>query len=225
MTGDRPVRKGRPWGRAAGAPADVEIAGGDPELARSVTPGSDALLVAWRPGAGADLARAVGLAPEGDRTTELAVDALSVRADDAPERVAVNAVVLGRPPDRLGRLARRHHLEVTVDDRAVWSGRATTVVVANGQFVRAADLAPRGHPGDGRAEIQVYALGPGERAGMRRRLGTGTHVPHPAITERTGRVVGVVARSPLPLEADGVAWGRARTLEVSVLPGALRILV
>ena len=54
----------------------------------------------------------------------------------------------------------RERLLVTVDGRTVHDGPATSVVVANGQFSGTADLAPRGHPGDGRLEVQVYALRP-----------------------------------------------------------------
>ena len=40
-----------------------------------------------------------------------------------------------------------------------FSERATTVVVLVGQYLRGADVSPRGHPGDGAAEVQVYAMG------------------------------------------------------------------
>ncbi len=107
----------------------------------------------------------------------------------------------------------------------MWSGPATGVVVANGQFLRGADIVPRGHPGDGRAEIQVYAPGPGERAEMRRRLATGTHVPHPRILERTGRVIEITTAVPVRVEIDGIATEPSTRVRVTVLPAALRVLV
>ena len=86
------------------------------------------------------------------------------------------------------------------------TGRATAVVVASGQYLRGADVVPRGHPGDGRVEVQVYAVARGERAGVRGRLPQGVHLPHPDITQTTrppGRGAGGPgARSPL--EVDGV---------------------
>ena len=204
------IRKGEPWGSGASGPPDVEIEGSDADLARSVVPGRPARLVGYRPSADADLARAVGLTPGSPATTELTIDALEVAG-----RTAVNAVVFGVAPDRIARWTRRHPVEVAIDGRSAWSGSAAGIVVANGQFVRGLDLVPRGHPGDGRLEVQVYAVPPGERAAMRRRLATGTHVPHPRILERSGCVV----------EIDGVLRGHERSLRVAVLPGALKILV
>jgi YegS C-terminal NAD kinase beta sandwich-like domain len=219
------IRKGEAWGDAARRPPDVEVEGDDAALARSVVTDGAPPLVRYRPSPTADLARAVGLRPESPSGTELVLDALEVVADDGTVRRAVNAVVAGHGPDRITRWTRRHDVEVTIDGRPAWDGRATGVVVANGQFLRGVDIVPRGHPGDGRAEVQVYALAPGERGAMRRRLPTGTHVPHPQIRERSGRLVEVRWAAPRPLEGDGLEWPASRLLRVVVLPGALRILV
>ena len=59
---------------------------------------------------------------------------------------------------------------VTADGRPVGAGRATTVAVMNGQFLGDDDVAPRGHPGDGRAEVVVLAVPPKDRKAMRERL-------------------------------------------------------
>lgn len=219
------MRNGQPWGSGASRPPDLEVEGDDAELARSVVPVGPVPLVRYHPSPGADLARAVGLTPEAPGVTELTIDALEVGPNAAAGRPAINAVVLGVAPDRLTRWTRRRPFEVVIDGRSAWKGRAAGVVVANGQFLRGLDIVPRGHPGDGRVEIQVYALAPGERAGMRHRLATGTHVPHPRILERSGRVVEVETSSPVPIEVDGVAWPPRRAVRVAVLPGALRILV
>ena len=66
-------------------------------------------------------------------------------------------------------------------------------MVASGQYLRGADLVPRGHPGDGRVEVQVYAVRRGERAAMRSRLPQGVHLPHPDITQTSGRQVEIRA--------------------------------
>ena len=60
---------------------------------------------------------------------------------------------------------------------------------------------------------------------MRRRLATGTHLPHPRILERSGCVVEIEATVDLAVEIDGVLRGHERRLRVAVLPGALKILV
>lgn len=215
------MRRGETWGSPATGPPDVVVAGGDPHIARVVSDHPGARVALAEPSA-SDIASAVGLtsaASPGE--TELALDAI----DLGDGTVAVNVVVLGVPPDRLRRWHRRRALTVSVDDRPVFAGRASTVVVATGQYLRGADVVPRGHPGDGRIEVQVYALDPGQRAGMRRRLPGGTHVPHPAIVQVAGRRVDVAALRPWALEVDGCRAGRRAALRVGVRAGAWRLLV
>jgi YegS C-terminal NAD kinase beta sandwich-like domain len=230
----RPLRHGEPWGRAATGPPDVEVTGDDADLAAAAArhPGA---LVRFRPGPRSDLARALGLGPDATGTTEVAIDTLALDPDgnggagtvDAVDAVtAVNTVVLGPAPDRLRRTSRAADITVHLDGRPWFAGRATTVVVANGQFLRRADLVPRGHPGDGRAEVQVYALARRERGGMRRRLPTGTHVPHPRIAGGRARRVEVeVAGRRLPVEIDGHERGRTARLVVTLVPAAIRMLI
>jgi hypothetical protein len=95
----------------------------------------------------------------------------------------------------------------------------------NGQYLRGLDLSPRGHPGDGVAEAQLYALPPGARRAMRTRLTTGAHLPHRAITIRRARRVVVRASRPAALEVDGAATGEVTALEVTLRAGAYRLLV
>jgi hypothetical protein len=215
------VRRGEAWGRPAAAPADREVAGDDRDLAACVhaAPGA---LVRFVPTPASDLARAVGLTAGAPAAgTELPMDALVL--DDGT--VAVNAVVLGTAPDRLGRFARATEVRVAVDGAEWCTGTATTVVCLTGQWLHGHDAAPRGHPGDGRAEIQVYRLRRGERRAMRRRLGAGEHVPHPRIGQRTARRVEVASARPLPLEVDGRARPAVARLTVTVRPAAYRLLV
>jgi YegS C-terminal NAD kinase beta sandwich-like domain len=221
----RRLRPGEPWGRAASGPPDVQLTGDDADLAALVArhPGA---LVRFRPSPRSDLARALGLGPEGAGTTEVAIDALALARFDAVDVSAVNMVVLGPAPDHLRWGAQAARMTVTVDGRPWFSGRATTIVVANGQFLRRADLVPRGHPGDGWAEVQVYALARRERRSMRRRLPTGTHVPHPRVQAGRARRVDVeVSGRRLPLEVDGRGRGRTDRLAVALVPAAIRLLV
>ncbi|HKA93404.1 MAG TPA: hypothetical protein VKE97_06340 [Acidimicrobiia bacterium] len=230
----RPLRHGEPWGHAPSGPPDVEITGDDADLAALVArhPGA---LVRFYPSPGADLARALGLAPEATSSTEVAIDTLAIRiggTDDGvdgggsgEESSAVNAVVLGVPPDRLHWRARAAHATVRLDGRPWFSGRATTVVVANGQFLRTADLVPRGHPGDGWAEVQVYSLARRERREMRRRLPTGSHVPHPRIAAGRARRVDVEVRARPRVEVDGRQRGRSDRLGVTLVTASIRLLI
>ncbi len=223
------VGKGRPWERPASGPAEWHVSGDDATLAAAVRdrPGAR---VEFRPGNDSDLARALGLhdprlSDAGGATLELELDALRVVADDRAH-FAVNLVVVGVAPDRAGWRTPSPALRVRVGERVVHDGPATGVVVANGQYLRGNDVVPRGHPGDGRAEIQVYAVGRGERSGVRARLPQGVHLPHPDITQATGRHVEIRAdRRALPLEIDGVPAPRAGLVTVDVVPGAFLLVV
>ena len=196
-------------------------AGGDADLARLVRRHRGARL-GFRPDPSCDLARAVGLTPSSRGDVELPLDAVGL---DGGDELAVNLVVIGPPPDRLRWWHRRRAGTVRVDGRLAFDGRATTVVVANGQFRDGADLVPRGHPGDGRLEVQIYALPPGQRRALRRRLRTGTHLPHPRIVAASGRRAEVRWPRPRRVEVDGRRLDRRATLDTAVVPAAYTLLV
>lgn len=214
------IRKGEAWGSPVGGPPAASGAGGDAALAALVQRHPGARLE-FQPDASCDFARAVGLTPASPGAFELTLDAIAL--DDG--QLAVNAVVVGPAPDRLRRWHRRRPVTVHVDSRPVYEGRATTVIVANGQFLRGADLVPRGHPGDGRLEVQIYAVPPGQRPQLRRLLAGGGHLPHPQIATATGRRVEVVWSRPALLEVDGRAGGRRGTLGAAVVPAAFLLVV
>ena len=182
-------------------------------------------LVRFVPAGDSDLALAVGLiagsAPTG---MALPLDALTIATAPVTTQ-AVNSVVVGVPPDRLRSWHRPAGLSVEIDGTPVEAAGATTLVVMNGQYLRHLDVSPRGHPGDGVAEAQLYALPPGARRAMRTRLTTGAHVPHPAITIRRARRVVVRASRPAGLEVDGAATGEVTALEITLRPAAYRLLV
>jgi YegS C-terminal NAD kinase beta sandwich-like domain len=226
MTGA--IRPGQPWGAEASGPADLEVAGGDAALAAVVARGLADPLIAFTAEPGSDVARAVGLVagapPSG---MALPLDVFDVAVDEAPAGlVAVNSVVVGVAPDRLRPWHRPARLAVEIDGAALDAVAATTLVVMNGQYLRGLDVSPRGHPGDGVAEAQLYAVPPGTRRAMRARLATGAHLPHPAITIRRARH-GVLVRAarPVLLEIDGAPAGRATTVTVTIRPSAYRLLV
>jgi diacylglycerol kinase family enzyme len=153
--------------------------------------------------------------------TELPMDVLAL----ADGTVAVNMVVLGTSPERLGRFARRTELRIRADNRIWFNDECTTVVLAVGQWLHGIDLVPRGHPGDGRVEIQAYRLRPSERRAMRRRLAAGAHLPHPRIPTRSARRIEVEATAPVPLEVDGVTQEPVRRFTAEVRADAYRLLV
>ena len=99
------------------------------------------------------------------------------------------------------------------------------IVVAVGQWRAGLDLVPRGHPGDGRVEVQAYGLRRGERRAMRHRLAAGTHLPHPRIATRTARAVEIGTNPAVALELDGAAGAATDRVVAAVRPAAYRLLV
>lgn len=241
VPGDTPrppgLRPGQPWGTEESGPPDFDVAGGDGVLAAALRRDLPDPLVRFAPAADSDLARTIGLvagaAPSG---LALPLDVLTYAAEEAsgvpfPEcggkgtPVAVNSIVVGVPPDRLKSWHRPVGLSVEIDGAAVDAAGATSLVVMNGQYLRGLDLSPRGHPGDGVVEAQLYALPPGARRAMRTRLVTGAHLPHPAITIRRARNVLVRAARPAVFEVDGAPAGHITAVEITIRPAAYRLLV
>ncbi len=216
------IRPGEAWGEPTSEPPDLEVCGDDSDLA-AVLDTHQGALVRFRPAPSSDLARALGLAPTGAPGGMAApIDALRVD----PGGPAVNGVVLGTAPGDLRATSPGARVRVVVDGRELMAGPATTVVVASGQFFGGLDVVPRGHPGDGRLEIQVYALRRGERRAMRNRLPQGVHLPHPRIPTTTGREVEIhVGDGRLPLTVDGVRHDSVSELTVRVIPAALRVVL
>lgn len=220
------LRPGQSWGTETSDPPDVEVRGADHRLAGVLAAGVTDPLVRFVAAADSDLALAVGLVA-GAAATGLALplDALEVVGDNELVAVAVNSVVVGVGPDRLRAWHRPAALSVEIDGASVDAGKATSLVVMNGQYLRRLDVSPRGHPGDGVAEAQLYALPPGARRAMRARLATGSHLPHPAITVRKARRVLVRAARPVSLEIDGTPTGHISELSITLRPAAYRLLV
>ena len=244
--GDTPeppgIRPGQPWGTEESGPADLIVTGGDGMLASVLGPGLADPLVRFVAGPRSDLARAVGLVAGAEPTgVALPLDVLDLVAGNGFEAivpdqvhdsgpriarvVAVNGVVVGVAPDRLRAWHRPAGLTVEIDGAPVEATAATTLVVMNGQYLRGLDVSPRGHPGDGVAEAQLYALPPGARRAMRARLAVGAHLPHPAITIRRARRVTVRAARPVSLEVDGAPAGRITELQLTLRPAAYRLFV
>jgi YegS C-terminal NAD kinase beta sandwich-like domain len=215
---------GQTWGAPEHGKPDLVVKGGDGDLADSLKGTPPGVLVSFVPSPESDIARAIGLragaTPQG---LALPMDVLEL----ADGTLAVNAVVLGTPPDQLNWKHRSGDIKMRLDGHGIGLAikRATTVVVANGQFLRGLDVVPRGHPGDGRADVQLYRIGRRERKGMRIRLPTGSHLPHQSIVCRSAGYVDVTSKRALDLEIDGRAAGTATTLRATLVPARYRLLI
>ena len=208
------------------------VVGHDATLAQAAqqSPGS---VIEFIPGIDSDLALGLGFSLSGATSTELiepahqlvplvSMDALEV-SRGGKHTLAVNMVISGVLPDRGRWWHRRRWLSVFVDGKIIFSGRATTVTAANGQFFHGLDLIPRGHPGDSCIEVQILALPVGQRKAFKRRLATGTHVPHPGVIEGRGRRVEVSWRGRRSLNIDGRDQDLEDSIVVDVRPNAYRL--
>jgi hypothetical protein len=210
------IRRGEPWGSEVPRPEHLVVASDDHELAELLHAGERNPIAL----AGGDLLRTVGGRSPDDRETllhtsagrslddretllALPVDLVLVRLDDADPRPAVAHVVARSP---------------------WWSGswwRGEIVVVMNAEFVGDADVAPRGHPNDGRVEtLRTVSMPLRQRLEVRRRLPAGAHLPHPDLETRSTRATAWEFRRRRTVVVDGVHAGTARRLGVEVVPDA-----
>jgi hypothetical protein len=155
---------------------------------------------------GGDLFRTLGARPVADRDELMAfpIDLIDVSLDQDQTVVAVAHVV--------ARLSARRG--------GAWRG--PVLAVMNAEFIGEYDVAPRGHPNDGRVEtLEVTAsMSVRQRWESRRRLRNATHLPHPAISTRSVRAATFDFDVELEVFADGRLVGTARSIAVAVRPDA-----
>jgi len=191
------IRKAADWGEPVARPQGLVVVDSDAELAALVASGSSAPLAV----AAGDLHRTLGDGGDGPTVQRVPLDVLRVVADGV-ELCAVAHVV-----------ARR----------SWWRG--PIVGVFNCEHLGRWDVAPRGHPNDGRADVLEVdeAMTVRSRVQAWRRLPSGTHVPHPAIrvSQRTAETWDFA--EPLVLYVDGRRHGEVRQLTVTVEADAFHL--
>lgn len=193
------IRKGEQWGTSVPRPARLLLVASDAEAARALDDDPD------RPvGVTAgDLHRTIG-AP-GDRTDmqRLPVDLVEVVTN-------------------IGTVTALAHV---VARRGWWRG--PIVAVMNVDHLGDWNVAPRAHPNDGRIDLVEVAgaMTPRERLQARRRLRSGTHVPHPAISTRRVHEASWDFERPFGIWVDHVRIGDASRLAVRVRPDAGAVFV
>lgn len=202
-----PIRKGEPWGEVGPLPAGAVIVRTDAEARAVVTD-------ARRAGGpvpplgllGGDLCRTLG--GTGNEAHLRSGEATVVRVD-------LGAVLVD------GRL--HWFVAHLVARQSWWRGRV--IAAMNAQFLGAWDVAPRGHPNDGRLDVLDADLPLATRFQVRSRLAAGTHVPHPDIEERHVMALQVDLSKATPIYLDGESVGTASTLSIRVEPDALVCIV
>lgn len=158
---------------------------------------------------GGDLAGTLGLAPARTASSP------SLAKTGARFEVDVGAALVD------GRL--HWFVAHLVARRSWWRGRL--LVAANASFIGRWNAAPRSHPGDGR--LDVFDADPPltVRLAARRRLPSGSHVPHPQITQRRIAAAQYDLDPALDVYLDGVRLDRAQTLSLRVESGALDVWI
>ena len=199
------IRRGSTYGEHRPLPDGAPVAASDAQAAEILTElresGADPVIGLL----GGDLHRTLG--GLGDPRRLRGPDALMVPID------LVEAEFDG------GRILFVAHLLTARPFRPDWCA------VMNAEFCGDLDLAPRAHPGDGLLDIATGSVHWRERRLAARRALTGTHLPHPSLrTERVAQWSTTFDR-PVPLQIDGRAHGRSRTIRVRVLPDAARVVI
>ena len=102
--------------------------------------------------------------------------------------------------------------------------RGPITAVMNAQFIGGWDVAPRSHPNDGVVDVLVISMGLGDRMKARKRLATGTHVPHPFIAQRRVSTAEFRLR-PTKIWLDGELVTTLTDFIITVEPDALTIVL
>lgn len=201
------IRKGDPWGTPGSLPDDGVIVRTDAEARAVITAARRSNVELPVLGlVGGDLGRTCGASEREDRLRGPEAQLLPVDLGEVLVDGALHFFVA--------------HL---VARRAWWRGRV--VAAMNAQFLGSWDVAPRGHPNDGRLDLVDADLPLGDRLAARSRLPTGTHVPHPRISERRVKATQVDLAAGTQVWLDGERVGPARTLSIRCVPDALRVVV
>jgi hypothetical protein len=201
------IEKGALWGAPGSLPADGVLVRSDAE-ARHIAEAArrDSRPIPPLGLLGGDLCRTVG--GQGDERRIATGDAMRLPVDLA------SVLLDGRQHWFVAHLVAR---------RSWWTGEV--FVAMNAEWLGRFDVAPRAHPGDGLLDTLSGAPTFDDRLKARRRLRSGTHVPHPAIVERR---VGSLQRDfgrPLDIWLDGEKVARARSLSLRVEADALTCVV
>lgn len=186
------ISKGSPYGNPAELPAGASVAPDDAALAALLASGTPETVYGLD---GGDLFGSLG--GRGSVTHRYPVDLGWCELDDGTRHWFAAHLV-----------ARTH----------LWSG--PFAVVMNATHLGPWNLGPRAHPNDGLLDITYGRLAPRQRILARKRLVSGTHLPHPDLTLKRIPEWSTDFGTPRRVWADRVAIGRTRMLTVGVRPDA-----
>lgn len=193
------IRKGAAWGEQVSRPDGLVMVSSDAEIAVTVARGDPPPLLATA----GDVARSLGWPTDRPTMQRVPMDLLAV-AVDGVEHIAA-AHVLAR--------------------RSWWRG--VVVAAMNVDQFGEWNVAPRGHPNDGRFDVIDVepSMSVRDRLQARRRLPQGTHVPHPDIATASVTARAWTFARPTSVWIDGVAVGKCLELTVTIRPDAYHLHV
>ncbi|TML18960.1 MAG: hypothetical protein E6G39_02340 [Actinobacteria bacterium] len=202
------VRRNHDWGEPGPMPSNAVVMASDREVSR---------MVEWSWAAheplpavglvGGDLRRALG-GQRSSRDLQSDVDVLGAVVD-------VGSVIVD---------GTQHAFVAQVIARSRWWSGAVFAVM-NSEWLGDWIVAPRAHPGDGRFDLVEARLSIGDRIKARRRLRTGTHVPHPSIHVRTITTTDIEFGGTRSIYVDGERIGRATAMQIECHREALHVYV
>lgn len=209
--------RGSDFGRSVGVPTDVENA-----CARIVagrTQWIDLGYVRYRSFRGGEAGRyfanAAGLGFDAEVT---------VRANAAPRALGGTVPYLSSLLATLGTY-RNKHLTMKLDAEPEWRGRATSVIVANGQFFGGGmKIAPDAQTADGLFDVIV--LGDFGKIDLVRnvpRVYDGSHLTHPKVSAFRASRVEASSSDRVLVQADGEVLGMAPVL-FTIVPSAIQLI-
>ncbi|MDX2379325.1 MAG: hypothetical protein QNM02_06165 [Acidimicrobiia bacterium] len=215
------VERGAPWGARTVRPPGLRTVEGDRELALAFDDGSEVPTGA-RSG---DMLRTLGVQARA-RPEDGLVDG-AVGGLGGPDVLAVPIDLVRVQLDGVAAGLVVAHLVIRAAHRRGGLLRGPVVLVMNAEFIGDWDVAPRGHPNDGRIEVVSFAPGMPlrQRLAARRKLCSASHMPHPDISSRSVAEASWAFDRPMTVIADGHRLGTARSVEITVLPDAATLHV
>lgn len=195
------IKRGQPWGIDAPIPSSAPRVTSDAALVTALA--TDPAAVPYV--TGGDLHRSLGSPVERSHGVLIPIDLLDVVVDGRRHRAAAHVVV--RRPGR----------------RGWWRG--PIVAAMNVEHLGRFDVAPRAHPNDGRVDVVTVsaAMTVRQRLEARRRLATGTHLPHPAITVQRVTATTIPIAAGAHVWVDGVDVGGGAEVHLTVLADAATV--
>jgi hypothetical protein len=204
-----PIAKGQDWGEPGILPPGAPIFDGDAQLSRAIQFAEAQGLERPVCGlTGGDLWQTLGAPPGGRErlrdgiATQVVVDVGWAMFDESDQEHAFVAHCVART--------------------RLWG---IVLAAMNAEWINQWDVAPKSHPGDGWLDVSDAKLSWGERRKIRRRLPTGTHLPHPDVTTSRVRQAEFEFDRSRRVYLDGAPFPPVRLLKFRLEPASLTVLV